>query len=98
MSKFSVTCLNWRRASEGFGIATIRFDALGLVISDVAVCRLGPLTWVESPLAPATNDGELIRDAKGEIQWTPAVAFEPEAAEPIIAAVKAYDADPWGPA
>jgi hypothetical protein len=53
MSRLSVTCINWQKSHAGSltGRASVRFNALGLVVREIEVHRAAGRLWITPPSA-----------------------------------------------
>jgi hypothetical protein len=89
----SVTCISWQGLHSGslIGRASVRFNALGLIVHEIEVHRAAPRLWIAPPSTAVVIDDELIRDAQGEIQYRPALSFGPPAVIAILDAIRSYD-------
>ena len=92
MNKLSVTCISWQGLHAGslIGRASVRFNALGLIVHEIEVHRAARL-WITPPSTAVVIEDELIRDAQGEIQYRPALSFGPPAVVAILDAIRSYD-------
>lgn len=92
MNKLSVTCISWQglRVGSLIGRASVRFNALGLIVHEIEVHRAARF-WITPPSTAVVIDGELILDAQGEVQYRPALSFGPPAVIAILDAIRSYD-------